>query len=61
MQKSLIVRDDETELNELLRDGWKVVNTCPMPSSCAKSAGGYTTVASSSHTVPTCLVIVEKF
>jgi len=48
MQKVIIVdRDGLTTLNEWLKDGWKVVNTCPMPSG-------------DTFAWPTCLVVVEK-
>lgn len=49
MQKSVMVdRISMNEhLNSLLSDGWKVINTCPMPSSnCTCN--------------PTCLVIIER-
>ena len=50
-QKAIIVKgDDDSELNDLLQKDWRVINTCPMPSS-----------TSSSWTIkPQCLVILEK-
>lgn len=56
MQKSLIIRDDNNELcvkelNGYLEEGWKVIETCPMPSSCTGMVG---------HYEPTCLVVLEK-
>ena len=55
MQKSLIVRDDSmsnNELNDYLEDGWRVYQTCAMPSSVASNI--YSAIR------PTCLVIIEK-
>jgi hypothetical protein len=54
-QKAIIVTGETggtSRLDEYLDHGWKVVNSCPMPSS--PSTGGY-----KSYTAPTCLVIVE--
>ena len=54
-QKALIVKGDSINsysialLNDYLSKGWKVVNTCPMPSS--STGGSYD---------PQCLVIIEK-
>lgn len=61
MQKSIIVRDDESELNRMLSDGWVVVMGFGMPSSCAVSADGfgYNTVEKI-EMPPVCLVILEK-
>ena len=56
MQKAIIVADNnlgKERLNQLLEDGWKVVQMCPMTSSAATNSIDY------SHS-PTCLVIVEK-
>jgi hypothetical protein len=54
MQKSLIVNDSKSvdELNKLLETGWRVVNTCPMPSSGSQY--------SSDSQEPTCLIIIEN-
>lgn len=54
MQKALIIDDTMSlnRLNNLLEDDWKVVQTCPMPS----SKGGETVTAER----PTCLVIIQK-
>lgn len=53
IQKAIIVRDDSIVLNVLLEEGYRVVNTCPMPSSI--SAAGC-----NMNNKPTCLVIVQK-
>jgi len=53
MQKAIVVKGtDVYELNEVLKAGYKVVMTCPMPS----SSGGETFSTKDPH----CLVIVEK-
>lgn len=52
MQKALIVRNDDTELNKELAQGWKVINMCGMPSFIYNS---YSNIIK-----PTCLVILEK-
>ena len=63
-QKALIVvyeRFDQSlnYLNELLESKqWKVVDTCPMPSSSACTAAGK--VNHVTKILPTCLVIVER-
>lgn len=49
MQKAIIVKNCVVELNDYLKDGWTVVNSCAMPSSY-----------SSGYIPPTCLVIIEK-
>jgi hypothetical protein len=59
-QRALIVRDNKEgakELNEFLADGWRVVNTCAMPSSRAPKP---TTYNATYTTFPTCLVIIER-
>ena len=61
MQKFLIISSDiadqnRIELKELLQDHWKIVHTCPMPSSCS-SVGNAQHV---SKIMPTCFVVVEK-
>jgi hypothetical protein len=63
MQKAIIVTKEQSdpnlqELNFLIgEEGWKVVNTCPMPSSCSTAGDGNAHVSKVS---PTCLVIIEK-
>lgn len=44
---------DIEKLNDYLIKGWKVINSCPMPSSTANTSYGTTINA-------TCLVIIEK-
>jgi hypothetical protein len=61
MQKAIIVKDSAekigfNKLNECLASGWKVVNSCAMPSSPAGSG----TIDGSIPITPTCLVIIEK-
>ena len=53
MQKARIIRDDLglRELNSDLSADWKVIQTCPMPSSSSGSHG---------NPYPTCLVVLEK-
>ena len=56
MQQVMVVQynyaGDLKQLNEVLKDGWKVISTCPMPA----SIGG-----KENHIIfPTCLVIIEK-
>ena len=58
MQKALIVRDDSistSTLDRMLEGGWRVVNTCGMPSCVAKGSG-----FEIADKPPTCLVILEK-
>jgi len=59
MQKSLIITQDNgtQELNSALSEGWRVVNTCPMPSSMAGTGGSFSNFKDQS---PTCLVIIER-
>ena len=53
MQKAVIVSEQKgtDELNDLLKQGWRVSHLCPMPSSCSE-------VAKSPN--PTCLVVVDE-
>ncbi len=68
MQKSIIVDtvSGNARLNQYLEDGWKIVHSCPMPSSCsvAVSVVGDTSYplekSKAIDTAPTCLVILEK-
>jgi len=46
---------DLSKLQDLLDEGWTVINTCPMPSSSAKGEGYET-----AYFYPTCLVVLEK-
>lgn len=59
-QKAFIVSKSNegtlTELNKLLALGWNVVQTCPMPSSCASCGRGVTEY----EILPTCLVVIER-
>ena len=48
--------NDVDILNNYLSQGWKVVNTWPMPSSCAITGEYHNTIKIN----PTCLVIIEK-
>lgn len=58
MQKAIVVAYHESQnkalitLNQYLDDGWRVVATCPMPSSVSDS-GKY------NGSVPCCLVIIQ--
>jgi hypothetical protein len=63
MQLALYVQGDKgvIELNERLEEGWEVVETCAMPSSCciAINTGVTATYNKSSNEIePTCLVIL---
>lgn len=64
MQESLILRDDTvgaSALNRKLKDGWKVVKTCAMPSSASIATGTNGTYGKYETSFPpTCLVIIEK-
>ena len=66
MQKAIVLTkgEVESELDRLLKDGWRFISACPMPSSVGsvetKSNPGdfaYTPIISYP---PTCLVILEK-
>ena len=59
MQKALIITTElgNRELNEFLRDGWKVTHTCQMPSSVAI---GDDSMGSRFVNLPTCLVVIES-
>lgn len=65
MQKAIVLTGaGESELNGLLKDGWRFISACSMPSSVgnaeAKSNPGdwnYTPIVSYP---PTCLVILER-
>lgn len=60
MQEAIIVTDDVTFLNRRLSEGWKVIKTCPMPSSVALAAGASGTYGRYEKSIlPTCLVIIE--
>ena len=68
MQTSIVVQagcyKPTQELNELLSQGWKVVNMCGMPSSVtvlnqAKEVYSPSSVETKTM-LPTCLVILEK-
>ena len=58
MQQAMIISssedmdEDTRKLNDVLIDGWKVINMCPMPSSHGGKIDYYD--------LPTCLVIIEK-
>lgn len=55
MQKAIIVKDDqfgEDTINNYLQSGWEVFQMCPMPSSRSGT--------SCCHTIPVCLVIIQK-
>lgn len=57
MQEAMIVtndRDSLDRLNRRLKDNYRVIMSCPMPSSCA------TSICGTIEFCPTCLVIVEK-
>lgn len=63
MQTSMIVRDTGSGtkyLDERLKDGWKVIHTCPMPSSVSVSVAGDGYSSRDKEFSPTCLVILEK-
>jgi hypothetical protein len=67
MQKHLVLSrgENESELEALLKDGWKVVSTCPMPSSVGNIEDTKTSPGNYSYTPivsypPTCLVILEN-
>ena len=55
MQRVIVVRDNGEivkMLNEkYLAGGWKVISSCPMPSSTGAGVGDI---------IPTCLVVIEK-
>lgn len=55
-QKAIIVESDMLgnlmELNGYLSEGWKVVQTCPMPSSIGDKIMQHP---------PTCMVIIEQY
>lgn len=57
MQKSIIVStQNRLKLEDHLSLGWKVIQMCPMPSSC--TSGGNSMACQVNP--PTCLVILEK-
>ena len=63
-QKSVIVMgENNLELNQCLRDGWRVHSMCPMPSSCTVSTAvageGYSSRDKEAFFRPQCLVILE--
>ena len=62
MQEAVQVSDYDSlrSLNRKLADGWKVIHTCPMPSSVSVSVAGEFPNRASERVEPTCLVIIEK-
>ena len=55
-QRAIIVSDTSICcLNSSLGVGWKVVHSCPMPSSCCTYSAG-----DNHNNKPTCLIIIEK-
>lgn len=55
MQRAIVVRANDEIVKILndkyLADGWKVISSCPMPSSTGDGIGDI---------IPTCLVVIEK-
>lgn len=64
MQEAMIINDEMSLvlLNGKLEEGWKVLSTCPMPSSCSTAMTGsaHTPAKHVSKNIPTCLVIIGE-
>ena len=62
MQKSMIINSQESiqQLNDQLKLGWKVIHTCPMPSSCSIAIASNSIFTRDISTPPHCLVIIER-